>query len=90
MNALRESEEARAWPKVRRRLGVADPQEIRRILFGDGHRIPRWAGYTIGFRIVLGYLERHPRSRPAVLVATSPARAIYEASGYLPRTLAAT
>ena len=81
--ALNPSVEAEVWPKVHRRLGVSDPAEIRRILFGDNDRIPQWTGYTIGYQIVHGYLQKHPSSTPASLVSI-PGRAIFEASGYTP------
>ena len=79
--ALSSSVEAGVWPKIHRRLGISDPSEIRRILFGDNDRIPQWTGYTIGYRIVCGYLQEHPSSTPAGLVSI-PGRAIFEASGY--------
>ena len=79
--ALTPEEEAASWPKLRRRLSIIDPMEIRRMLMGDSDRIPQWAGHTIGYRIVEGYLRSHPRSKPATLVGLT-ARSIFEASGY--------
>lgn len=70
------------WPKVRRRLAVSDTSEIRRLLFGDGDRIPIWTGYTLGYKIVRGYLDLHTTVKPASLVGLT-ARAIFDASGYL-------
>lgn len=84
LDALSPEVEARLWPRFRRRLGVGDTAEIRRFLFGDGDRVPVWAGYTLGYRIVRAYLQRYPRASPADLVALS-ARAIYEAGGFSPR-----
>ncbi|MBI2855456.1 MAG: hypothetical protein HYX93_01245 [Chloroflexi bacterium] len=72
---------ARVWPRVRRRLDVSDPAEIRRILFGDGDRIPQWTGYTIGYQAVGRYLSSHPSATPATL-AGLPARTIFRESGY--------
>jgi hypothetical protein len=37
--------------------------------------VPRWAGYTLGFRIVEAYLARHPTARPSGLAST-PAKEI--------------
>jgi uncharacterized protein YjaZ len=54
--------------------------EIRRVLFGDNDRIPMWTGYTFGYRIVAGYLERHPGSRPASLAGTA-GKVIFEEAG---------
>jgi uncharacterized protein YjaZ len=42
--------------------------------FGSGSRLPRWTGYTLGFRLVAGYLDRNPGASAASLVAT-PAEA---------------
>ena len=81
--ALDPSVEAKVWHKVHRRLGISDPTEIRRILFGDNDRIPQCTGYTIGYRIIQGYLQKNPSSTPANLVSF-PGRAIFEASGYTP------
>ena len=74
---------AKMWPKIQRRLDVSDPAEIRRILFGDGDRIPQWAGYTIGYQAVERYLLTHPSSTTASLVSL-PARTIFQESGYSP------
>ena len=74
----------RASPVAHRRFGVSDMVEIRRIIFGDNDRIPIWAGYTFGYRIVTRYLQANPDVRPASLVGL-PASAIYEGSGYDPR-----
>lgn len=32
---------------------------MRRFIFG-GDQVPRWAGYTIGCRIVQAFLQHHP------------------------------
>ena len=41
--------------------------------FGQGQAaLPRWAGYTLGYRIVGDYLERHPTLNAATL-AHAPA-----------------
>ena len=82
-HALTPEAEELVWPKVRRRLAVSDTSEIRRVLFGDNDRIPVWTGYTIGFKIVRGYLELQPTARPASLAGLA-ARTIFEASGYSP------
>ena len=81
VRALSEGEEARIWPRVRRRLRVNDPNEVRRFISGDGDRIPQWTGYTLGYRIVRSYLQRHAMARPASLVGMQ-AWAIFMDSGY--------
>ena len=80
-NALTPEVEERLWPRVHRRFKVSDTTEIRRMLFGDADRIPLWTGYTIGYRIVMRFLETHPDMEPANLVSM-PGNAILEASGY--------
>lgn len=42
--------------------------------FGLGTDLPRWTGYTLGYRLVSEYLERHPGTSAAQLVNT-PAEA---------------
>ena len=81
IDALTPELERRMWPRVHRRLQVSDTTEIRRILFGDNDRIPPWTGYTVGYRIVEGYLRENPDAQPANLVG-QPASAIFEGSGY--------
>jgi uncharacterized protein YjaZ len=81
--ALSAETETQVWPKVRRRLAATDTSEIRRFLFGDNDRVPVWTGYTIGYRVVKGYLAAHPAARPASLIGLA-ARAIFEASQHQP------
>ena len=66
---------------MHRRLGVSDPTEIRRILFGDNDRIPQWAGYSFGYRIVGGFLEANPGT-DLTGIMDLPAKAIFEGSGF--------
>ena len=84
-DALDPEVERRVWPRVHRRLGVSDTTEIRRILFGDGDRIPLWTGYTIGYRVVKRYLDVRPDAQASNLVGL-PASKIFEDSGYGPTT----
>ncbi|MBI4201926.1 MAG: hypothetical protein HY532_02265 [Chloroflexi bacterium] len=86
-SALEAETEAKVWPKVRRRLGVSDTSEIRRMLFGDNDRIPAWTGHTIGHRMVQDYLNLHPTARPAGLTGLVGlhAKVIFEATQYHPR-----
>ncbi len=69
VDALDDDASHRMWRRVRRRLAVSDPQEIRRMLFRDNDRIVRWTGYTFGYRIVESYLEANPGLQPAQLVS---------------------
>ena len=81
VNALDDEETERIWPSIRRRLRVSDPTEIRRILFGDNARVPQWAGYTLGYRMVMSYLERQPDSTLAQ-AGLLPGSAILAGSRY--------
>jgi uncharacterized protein YjaZ len=80
-DALDAADSARLWPRVQRRLGVSDPNEIRRVLFGDNDRIPAWTGFTFGYRVVNAYLRSHPKTKLVDMAAVC-ARDIYEASGF--------
>lgn len=80
-DALNTEESEHIWPRVRRRLGVSDTTEIRRILFGDNDRVPQWTGYTLGYRMVMSYLESQPASTPAQ-VALLPGSTILAGSRY--------
>ena len=77
---LDQEEEARVWPGVRRRLGVSDPNEVRRFVSGDGDRVPQWTGYCLGYRMVRSYLELHPSVRPASLVGMQTSTVFRESS----------
>ncbi len=88
VNALSLEEEVQVWPKLRRRLSVSDTSEIRRFLYGDNDRVPMWTGYTLGYRIVKGYLASHPSVRTAYLTGLG-AKVIFEASQYLPTAVPA-
>jgi len=45
-----------------------------RWFFGSDASVPKWAGYTLGFRLVEDYIKRHPGATAAALVSM-PARA---------------
>jgi len=72
------------WPWVLRQAEDALPApgyDHARWFFGEAagqpDGIPRWAGYTIGYRLVGAYLDAHPGARPSRLAAT-PASVIME------------
>jgi uncharacterized protein YjaZ len=82
-HALTAPETARLWARARPLL--RSPQRIvrlRRWFYGDP-RIHRYAGYTIGYDIVSGYLDRHPGISAADLVTVDAGR-ILRGSGFNP------
>jgi uncharacterized protein YjaZ len=58
-NALTSDQAAALWQHAKGSLADSDPSTRRAWLFGGGN-IPVWTGYTLGFRLVAGYLQRHP------------------------------
>jgi uncharacterized protein YjaZ len=71
-------QERDAWVDARPQLG--EIEDHAGWFFGSGD-IPRWAGYTLGFDIVSGYLRAHPALLAADLV-TKGAETILRGSGF--------
>jgi uncharacterized protein YjaZ len=80
-DALNPEETEHIWPRVRRRLAVSDTTDIRRMLFGDNDRVPQWAGYTLGYRMVQSYLEKRPETTFSEIVKL-PGSEILAGSSY--------
>lgn len=59
-SALSPAEEQRLWAAMAEQLDATDRSVVGRFMFG-GRETPRWAGYTVGFRIMRALLERHPQ-----------------------------
>jgi Predicted Zn-dependent protease (DUF2268) len=79
-DALSRSEEKAAWRRARGRLNdLLDMAEYRNWFFGTG-QLPRWTGYTLGFRIVSSFLARHPGETAASITSFSTTR-IFQGSG---------
>jgi uncharacterized protein YjaZ len=77
-------EQVRAiWAFARPRLGHLQNSARHGAWFYGSGRVPRWAGYTIGFDIVASYLRNHPGATPASITRL-PARRILRESGYHP------
>lgn len=57
-------------------------RQHERWFFGRGD-LPRWAGYTLGVKIVTSFLRAHPGETAGSIVGESAARIIRE-SGYDP------
>jgi len=75
-NALDREQERRLWELAQPQLAKAN-REHERWFFGRGD-LPRWAGYTLGARVVASYLRKHPGETVASLVAVSADRIIRE------------
>ena len=79
-HALSPTEEKAAWRQAKGKLNLLlDMSEYRSWFFGTGP-LPRWTGYTLGFRIVSEFLDRHPQETAASITSLSAAR-ILQGSG---------
>jgi uncharacterized protein YjaZ len=82
-HALTLQETADLWRRARPKLGSFQTiARLRRWFFG-APGIPRYAGYTIGYEIVGGYLDRNPGATVASLVTVDADR-ILRGSGFNP------
>jgi len=60
-HALTDQQFTALWPRVRKLLGSTDFPTMRAVMFGDPSRhIPRWAGYSIGYRLVALRMKQKP------------------------------
>lgn len=79
-HALSLTEEKAAWRQAKGKLNLLlDMSEYRSWFLGMGP-VPRWTGYTLGFRIVSGFLERHPHETAASITSFAANR-ILQGSG---------
>jgi hypothetical protein len=79
-HALSPTEEKVAWRQAKGKLNLLlDMSEYRSWFLGTGP-VPHWTGYTLGFRIVSGFLERHPGETAASITSFSATR-ILQGSG---------
>ncbi|QFU15779.1 DUF2268 domain-containing putative Zn-dependent protease [Microvirga thermotolerans] len=75
------------WPALLERAEEAfrSPRYDHRLWFfgvgrgGRGGTVPRWAGYTIGYRLVGAYLETTPGARPSRMAGTPAAEVLAKA-----------
>lgn len=79
--ALSQEQEREQWAFMKSRLTSTDIVVLRAYLFGGGG-IPRWTGYTIGFRIMETFLKRHP-DLDVETWSSMEAEAILRLSGYM-------
>ena len=82
-HALTPLETATLWRRARPQLRSFETIARLRRWFYGARTIPAYAGYTIGYDIVNGYLERHPAVSVAGLV-TVDAERILRGSGFTP------
>lgn len=79
-HALSRTEEKAAWRQTKGKLHLLlDISQYRGWFLGTGP-LPRWTGYTLGFRIVSGFLGRHPHET-AASITPLPAARIFQGSG---------
>jgi hypothetical protein len=72
---------AAVWLANAQAVWNADAYDHDAWFFGEGAAIPRWTGYTLGWRLVMDYQSRHPGQRAAGLWQAP-------ASDFLPETRA--
>lgn len=79
-HSLKPDEHTRVWESLRANLWspYGSTEHVRWFFGGVG--VPRWTGYTVGYRLGAGYLEAHPDKKPSQLVKTT-ARDIVAGSG---------
>lgn len=84
--------EPEQWPALLKRADEAfrfTHYDHRLWFFGIGHShdiatlVPRWAGYTIGYRLVGTYLELVPEAKPSRMAATPAADIVAKAWPHL-------
>jgi uncharacterized protein YjaZ len=67
--ALSPGQAREQWRRMQPHLGSGDPDLYRRFFFGDAvSETPAFTAYTIGYRIVQGYLQNHPEVQWAELL----------------------
>ena len=64
-HALTTAQERALWLVARRELNIRLGYDRQQWFFGSG-KIPRWAGYTLGYDIVAAYLHHHRSASDAV------------------------
>jgi hypothetical protein len=77
--ALNEQKVGRMWPQAREESSGGSYDHAA--WFFGSQELPRWAGYSIGYRLIRSYLQDHPAETAASLV-DSPARAILKGSRF--------
>lgn len=74
-NALTDAQFQALWSYLHNELTSTDFRAMRAVMFGDpAHGIPRWAGYSLGYRLVSQRMQRKPAMDIAAMTA-APASA---------------
>lgn len=82
-HALSAEQEPRAWRTMQRHLQATAPELLTGLMFGGADGMPRWGGYTIGFRIVQTYLKSHAQASIEQWTAIKASELLRQ-SGYPP------
>lgn len=70
------------WPQLRGDMDSTDSATMRAVMFGDlRQQIPRWAGYSMGYRLVTQRMRRKPTMDIAAMTA-APASAFLPGDGH--------
>ena len=70
MRALTAEEAATLLARAREEYDDARYDHVAWFFGNDELGIPRWAGYTLGFKLVADYLERNPTATASTLTTT--------------------
>lgn len=65
--AALDADELEIWTEEARKTWRQRPYDHNAWFFGVDSEIPRWAGYSIGFKLVDDYLKAHPDHLPSKL-----------------------
>ena len=80
---LTDEQQANIWADMQEHLDSSDPADLRRLFYGDGERVPRFAGYGIGRAMATTFVEKNPEI-PAEEWSAMPAEEFLRLSGYNP------
>lgn len=76
-------QQAAVWTDMKVHLDSTDPKVLQLYVFGDGNRVPRYAGYIIGKEMAMSFLANNPDVSAKEWSAMS-AREFLDRSGYEP------
>ncbi len=76
-NAFPSERESAIWHQAQQELNGPDSDEDHRRWFFGAGRLPRWAGYTLGYKIVAAYLRANRKASKAVTIPADRVIAAY-------------